>query len=222
MDADGSADGSGRGLQSEKVYARLRRDITGQRLPQGTVLLEASLSEDYGASRTPVREALFRLHQEGFVERVGRRLFVKDFSFAEVQELYQMREALEKMAVRLCIERATDAELDRVAEQFPLYETFDIETEYEAFNEHANLFHRSIAALCGNAMIHRALDAIHDKVLAINARYWRQGNKVEDARSGHAGILQAIRDRDVLVAEAAVRVHIQTVVTLYRQGSGGA
>lgn len=223
-----TADGAAAGpplRQSSKVYDELRRDITGCRLRRGTPLQEAALSERYGASRTPVREALLRLQEEGFVERIGRRLVVKEFSFAEVQELYEMREALEKMAVRLCIERASDRDLDELERQLDAYHDFDPVTDYAAFNEHANRFHRSIAALSGNAMIQKELEAVHDKVLAVNVRYWGQGDMRDEARRGHLTILQALRDRDILVAEAAVRVHIRGVIKLYRQHNrpdGGA
>ncbi len=203
-------------LQSRRVYDGLRRDISAQRLLPGTVLQEAALSEQFEASRTPVREALFRLHQEGFIEKVGRQLRVKAFSLAEVEELYQLREALEKMAVRLCIDRASDASLDEIQAQLERYTEFDVDADYEAFNEYANQFHRSIVALCGNSMIQAQLAAIYDKVLVINSRYWRVGNTVEDAQRDHAYILRAIRNRDVVVAEAATRAHIQGIVTLYR------
>lgn len=206
-------------LQSQKVYEQLRRDITGQRLKPGESLHEASLSERYEASRTPVREALFRLRQEGFIEKSGRQLHVKEFTFPEVEELYQLREGLEKMAVRLCIERASNAELDEIQAQLDSYHEFDVENDYESFNEHANLFHRSVSALCGNIMIQKQLEAIHDKALAINARYWRVGNSVDEAYNEHGYILRAIRERDVTVAEAAIRAHIQGIVRLYRQSN---
>ncbi len=213
---------SGRGdrtLQSQKVYDRLRRDISARRMLPGAVLNEATLSERYEASRTPVREALFRLEQEGFLEKVGRQLRVKEFTFADVEELYQLREGLEKMAARLCVERASEADLDALESQLEAYSTYDLASQYDIFNEHANLFHRSIANLCGNRMIRDQLLAIYDKVLVISARFYERGHSVEDAQREHAMILRALRERDVTLAEAAVRFHIQGVVSLYRQSN---
>lgn len=216
MDEGGTGD---RTLQSQKVYDRLRRDISARRLLPGAVLNEAILSERYDASRTPVREALFKLAQEGFLERVGRQLRVKEFTFADVEELYQLREGLEKMAARLCVERASEADLDALERQLEAYSRYDLASQYEAFNDHANLFHRSLAHLCGNRMIREQLLAIHDKVLVISARYYERGHTVEEARREHAMILRALRERDTTLAEAAVRYHIQGIISLYRQSN---
>jgi DNA-binding GntR family transcriptional regulator len=209
----------GRRLRSQEVYDRMRRDITAQRLSPGSVLHEATLGERYEASRTPVREALFRLQQEGFLVRIGRQLRVKEFTFQDVEELYQLREGLEKMAVRLCIERATDLELRDLERQVDLYTSFDPETDTEAFNEHANEFHRSIARLSGNRMICEALIGIHDRVLVISARWWARAHSFEEAQREHGMILRALWERDVTLAEAAIRFHIQGVIGLYRQGN---
>jgi GntR family transcriptional regulator, rspAB operon transcriptional repressor len=208
-----------RRLRSQEVYDRLRRDIIAQRLVPGSALHEAVLSERYEASRTPVREAMLRLQQEGFLNRVGRQLRVKEFTFADVEELYQLREALEKMAVRLCIERAADSDLQEVETQLDSYTSFDPETDTELFNEHANQFHRSIARLSGNRAICNSLEGIHDRVLVISARWWDRAHSFEEAQREHGYILKAIWDRDVTLAEAAIRFHIQKVIGLYRQGN---
>lgn len=209
----------GHQLHSRRVYDLLRRDISGRRLRPGTLLNEANLSEIYKTSRTPLREALFRLHQDGFLERVGRKLRVKMFSFAEIEELYQVREALEKAAARLCVERASEAGLDELTRQLELYRALDPEDGYEALNEQANAFHRAIARISGNTLIHRQLESIHDKVLVISERYWSQSHSFEEAYREHRSIHDAIRSRDVTLAEAAVRAHIQGVIALYRQAN---
>jgi DNA-binding GntR family transcriptional regulator len=209
-----------RKLQSERVYEQLRRDIAAQRLAPDTVLHEAELGESYNASRTPVREALFRLQEDGFLYKVGRHLRVRSFCYADVEELYQMREALEKMAARLCIERAGDAELAEVERQLEAYGDFDAVTDYDALNQHANQFHRTIARLSGNHTIFKALESFHDKALVLNFRYWTQEHSWQDAQREHGMILHAIQARDVTLAEAAVRHHIQGVLTLYRRSNG--
>lgn len=215
----GAAEATARKLHSQRVYDLLRRDISARRLGPGSVLNEAEASERYETSRTPLREALFRLHQEGFLEKVGRQLRVKEFTFADVEALYQIREALEKMAVRLCVERASDAGLQEIVRQVELYRALDPETDYEVVNEQANAFHRAIARACGNRQIEEQLEAIHDKVLVISDRYWELSHSFEQAYREHSVILDAILSRDVTVAEAAVRAHIQGVIKLYRQAN---
>jgi GntR family transcriptional regulator of vanillate catabolism len=202
-------------LQSQRIYDRLRHDIAGQRLQPGTVLNEIALAEDMEASRTPLREALTRLRQQGFLERKGRQLAVKSFTLADVRDLYQLREALERIAIVLCVERASDADLLEIGEQLERYGDFDIERDYAAFNEYANQFHRSLADICGNPMIRDQLYAIHDKVLVVNARFWRKPRSADEAYEGHRFLLHAIQKRDGILAEAAMRAHIREVVDLY-------
>lgn len=84
----------------------------------------------------------------------------------------------------------------------------------------ATVSHHSLPALCGNTAIHRLLEAIHNKVLAIKALYWHSGNKAEKAPKGREGILRAIRGRDVLVAKAQLRIHVRQAVALLRPQDG--
>jgi len=207
-----------RELRSHTVYAQLRQTISQGELPPGQVLLEAALSERYDASRTPVREALFRLEQEGFVEKVGRQLRVKEFTYPEIEELYQYREGLEKMVVRLCIERCSDAELRELEQEVGSYGS-SYPPDHEFFNQHASSFHRKLAELSGNRTIHDSLMAIHDKVMMISYRLLSAPHYFQEAMDEHGLVLKAIKDRDVTIAEAAVRMHIQGVIQTFRRAN---
>jgi DNA-binding GntR family transcriptional regulator len=206
--------------RSRDVYWTLRKEIGQLHLPPGSVLNEAELGERYMASRTPVREALFRLEQDGFLERHGRKLKVRDFTLTEIEDLYQIREALEKMIARLCIERASDEELQALQLQVLDYDVQYRTQPYERYVEIANNFHWALAKLSRNGPIMDHLISVSEKVNIVTLRYMKQlppsNPKVE-----HLSILQAIIDRDVLVAEAAVRAHIQKVIKLFRQQAGG-
>ena len=207
-------------LLGDELYHRIKSDILSRKLEQGIPLNEALLGQQYAGSRTPVRQALLRLQQEGFVEKSGRILCVRSFTFEAVRELYELREALEKMTVRLCIERATNAELEALAQELDAYDQFDLAVRREAFNRHANGFHRSLARLARNETLRRQLDHMLDLVLMVNARWFLEGT-VEGARQGHAVILEAIMQRDVTVAEAAMRTHIMRITRLFAQQTLG-
>lgn len=96
MGAKRTADSASALSRGQELYQRMRADIGLLRLKAGTALIEQELSDRYAASRTPVREALFRLEQDGFVSRQGRQLYVRTFGIADIEDLYQIREALEK------------------------------------------------------------------------------------------------------------------------------
>lgn len=202
------------------MYWTLRKEIGQLHLPPGSVLNEAELGERYMASRTPVREALFRLEQDGFLERQGRKLKVRNFTLTEIEDLYQIREALEKMVARLCIERASDAELQELQKQVLDYDQQYRTQPYERYVEIANNFHWTLAKLCRNIPITEQLISISEKINLVTFRYMRQ---LPPSNPGveHLSILQAIMDRDVLVAEAAVRAHIQKVIKIFRLQANG-
>jgi DNA-binding transcriptional regulator YhcF (GntR family) len=96
----------------ERVYDHLRDEIMGDRLPPGTELSEVALSKELAVSRGPIREAMGRLAAEGLVTvRPRRGAEVRAITPAELIDSYQVREALEVLAVRLAVHRISDAEL---------------------------------------------------------------------------------------------------------------
>src|SRR5438552_4302674 len=97
----------------QRVHERLREQILSGELEPGTELAEVALSEQLGVSRGPVREALGRLASEGLViVRPRRGAVVRSLSTEEFLELYQVREALEMMAVKLAVPRLTAEDID--------------------------------------------------------------------------------------------------------------
>ena len=96
----------------ETTYEKLREGIVSGEYPPGTHLVETALAETLGVSRTPIREALSRLQQDGLVERGSRGLQVRQRSSAEILEIFEVRIVLEGTAAKLAAERHT--EVDRI------------------------------------------------------------------------------------------------------------
>ena len=101
--------------QTVLLYDRLRSAILSLDLAPGERLTERGLEASFDASRTPVRAALGRLDTEGLVQRDGRGWIVSPIDLAEIGALAELREAVEGAAVRLAVQRATDAEIAAVA-----------------------------------------------------------------------------------------------------------
>src|SRR5713226_177425 len=98
---------------SQRAHTFLREEILSNRLPPGTELQEVALSQQLGVSRGPIREALGRLASEGLVTvRPRRGALVRSLSKEEFLELYQVREALEVMAVKLAVPRLRAEDFD--------------------------------------------------------------------------------------------------------------
>ncbi|GGE28076.1 GntR family transcriptional regulator [Agaricicola taiwanensis] len=202
--------------RGELVYEDLKKRIISLKIEPGTPLQEAEITKAYDASRTPVREALARLSHEGFLVRWGRGYRIRSFSPLEVKELYEVREALEKMAVRLTIETSSPEKIKTIETQLEHYQSFIESNDINAFNLHANSFHMTIAQLSGNQNLLEQLTTIHEKVRLISARYLLRSESIQNAFLEHSRIYNAILRGDVVVAEAAMREHIQEVIEFFR------
>src|SRR5438132_4332567 len=135
----------------ERVHAHLREEIVSNRLAPGTELQEVALSEQLGVSRGPIREAIGRLAAEGLVTvRPRRGAVVRSLSKDEFLEAYQVREALEWMAVRLAVPRLGEedlASLQRLIDEMEEHATRD---EVDQFFEVNAAFHSYLVARSGN------------------------------------------------------------------------
>jgi DNA-binding GntR family transcriptional regulator len=204
----------------KRLYSDIKADLLSLHLPPGTELQEQELAQRYGGSRTPVREALSRLMADGLVERVGRAYRARQFLPLEVRDVYEMREALEEMTVRLCTERAEEADLaalDRLLEEQQRAIWND---DRLGFSEKDSAFHASIARAGRNALLASQVSLLQDQIRIIRARELDRALGRETALADHRRILDAMRRREVAVAQAEMRSHIRQVMTLFDEPPG--
>lgn len=193
------------------AYDALKRAITGMDIygsDREIRLDERQLSQDLGVSRTPIREALTVLEQEGFVRSVPRRgIFVIRKSKREIIELIQVWAALESMAARLAADRASDAELAGLSRIFSDFETEEPSEHVHEYSEANIRFHQTIIRLGGCALIGEMTENLFLHMRAIRAVSVRQSDRAVQSKADHEGIIQALEARDAAAAEAAVRDH---------------
>src|SRR5580704_17026103 len=136
---------------SQRVYEHLRHEILADHLLPGTELSEVALSKELAISRGPSREAMGRLAAEGLITmRPRRRAEVRSLTPQELIDAYQVREALEVMAVRLAIPRVTEADLSRVEELIDLMAEHSAEGAVREFFAANVSFHELLCELSGN------------------------------------------------------------------------
>ena len=154
---------------------------------------ERQLSQDLGVSRTPIREALTVLEQEGFVRAVPRRgIFVVRKSKAEIIDMITVWAALESMAARLAAVRASDAQLASLRDMF---HDFEEEAPAGHMNEYSNAnirFHQTIIQLGGCAMIAELTENLFIHIRGIRAVSIRQENRAERSLQEHRAIIAAL------------------------------
>jgi len=198
----------------DQVYAKLREAISAMDIystPDPPRLDERRLAEELGVSRTPVREALSRLEQEGFVKNIPRRgSFVVRKNKRQVLEVVCVWAALESMAARLATEVASDEEIGRLRS---LYSTFDDEEEARAhINEYSDTnidFHQSIIAMSQCELIKTMSDSLFLHMRAIRAQALKDidHHRSDQSVIDHMRIIEALEERDADRVERLVREH---------------
>lgn len=196
----------------ERVYAAIRAAITESNLYEleenDLRLDERELAARLGCSRTPVREALVRLEQEGLVIGVPRRGYaIARKTKAELIDLIVVWAALEGMAARLVTLHATD---EAVSSLRAIFARFDGERIAAKLDEYslANLrFHQRIMELSGNEALSRTADGLLIHVRSIRHRTITESRRFERSLVDHMHIIEAIERRDPDLAERLVRDH---------------
>lgn len=188
----------------EQVRERLREDILSGELAPGTVLSETAMAVSLGVSRGPIREALGRLASEGLVSITPRRgAVVSQLTRAEFIDSYQVREALETLAIRLAVPRLEIADLELLR---ALHERMIKHAEADqvnAFFDANASFHEAIV----NASSNRKLSEMYRLLLDQTGRYLARSlalrGSLDKSIAEHSAILEAVEAGD---AEAAARL----------------
>jgi DNA-binding GntR family transcriptional regulator len=199
--------------RAEEVYTQLKKDIADFRLVPGDRFSEHDICNRLAVSRTPVRQALFRLQQEGLVEvmfRSGWR--VLPFDFDKFDQLYDLRMVLETTAAqRLCLQAAADASplLDGLKERWLVTagERSSDATEVAAWDE---AFHETLVEAAGNAEMARVHHEVTERIRIIRRLDFLKQMRIDATYDEHAKILRAIIARKADRAELLLRSHIQS------------
>lgn len=200
-------------LQSlaNQAYAAIRKDLLTCALDPGSRIAQAQLVERYKFGITPVREALKRLEQEGYVQSIPRfGYLITPITLQDVEDLYDLRMILETSSVRRAIERTTDRQIAELCEHANFTYTFKDPESYLEFLDHNIEFHVSIALASGN----RKLAEIIAGVLSAMTRIFNLGldlrDSAEEMRQEHLNLTGAIARRDLDAARQIVEDQISS------------
>jgi DNA-binding GntR family transcriptional regulator len=202
---------SGTSLANE-AFGKLVEAITSGEFEPGERLSEAELARQLGISRGPLREALGRLEGRLVTRtpRIGVRVI--EFSRADLEQLFFVREALEGMAARLAAEKMTDAELDAVSELLSQHANQPALAAGEAYLQRSKDedFHFAIARAARCERIEQLLlDEVYYQLRIHRLRSSTRPGRAHAALSEHRDILAALQARNPDQAEEAMRRHIR-------------
>ncbi len=197
----------------DQVYSILREAVSNMDIystPEPPRLDERKLAEELGVSRTPVREALSRLEQEGFVRNIPRRgTFVVRKTKKEVLEVVYVWAALESMAARLAVECASDCDIGELRARFA---TFDDEEARAHINEYSDTnieFHQTLIGLSDCDLIKTLADSLflHMRAIRVQALKDIEHHRSDQSVIDHMRIIEALEARDADRVERLVREH---------------
>ena len=165
--AAADADGAALDVLVQSVYASIKDAIFTNRLRPGNKLTHQALAETFGVSRTPVRESLERLYQEGYVTRIANRgYFVAEIDAHEVRELYETRHALENWVMRRLSETGLSARgAKRLADINARYKQLCQERLSHERLQVDREFHVALAEEAGNSHLARTLASVFDRLI---------------------------------------------------------
>lgn len=193
----------------DSVYGSIRRWILIGRLKQGERLIETNLAEELGVSRTPVREAIRRLVQEGFLElKPNNGTRVRRVSPSEIISTYQVREVLESFSAREAAFHATNRDVQRLEKLVERMKRLDPIRDSLAHVEQDLAFHAAVANISRNRVLIDLQDSLHGRILQVQSVI-RKLDPTDAASKHHEQIVHAIRRNDVLEAEQLMRTHLQ-------------
>lgn len=172
----------------------------------GDRLVESELADQFGVSRTPIREALQRLETQSLLVRDGRSLIVAELDHNQMAELYVVRGALEGLAARLAARQATDEEI-RVLQD--MVEADNALVDNPAALARANRrFHTQIHLASHNRFLVQQLDLVHRSMALMATTSLAIEGRGVIAQAEHAKIIECIANRDEDGADSALRQHI--------------
>lgn len=192
---------------------RLRQAIVDGHLKPNQRLVESQIAQELGMSRTPVREALKQLELIGYVTTLTTGgVIVANHSPSQIRNMYEIREGLEAMGMRLACQRATEEQIERAQEyhnrSFEVVRNQDI----DQFIKLNSAFHGELLACSGNEQLSSLVELLRNQFFDRRVAQLLTFREWQDVLNQHGQILEAVRQRKAHLAEQAVRRHVKTVL----------
>lgn len=203
----------------DEVYLRLRSAIVKGHFSAGERFVERALTQRLQVSRTPIREAIKRLEQEGLVVCYPHRgCFVRSPSFDEARQAYEMRRVAEGVAGELAAMRSTDAELKTIQELVGATRVRLEAGDREELLLRNDDFHRLQVLGAKNTFLEQHLKTVWAYVDLVRSRWWMEADRAEATQREHEAIVEALLARDPVVARERNVAHVDNAWKVVEAG----
>lgn len=193
----------------EVVFETLREAIISGILKPGERLMEVQLAEELGVSRTPVREAIRKLELEGFVVMIPRKgAYVSDISFKDINDIFEIRGALEMLAAGLACERITEEELENLerllVQKWDCLEKDDVKGMIEIDTQ----FHEALYRASRNDRLVQIISNLREQIQRFRSTSLASPGRMREAWEEHKKVVEAISERNIPLAQQLAAEHI--------------
>ncbi len=205
-----AADPDARSTLAGQVYARLKAELHDFRWVPGDRFSEAEVGARLGVSRTPVREALFRLRNEGFLEVESKTgWFVKPIDFDKLEQLYDLRIVLESASLARLVQRSDEPPQLQALKAFWLVPAAERLADGRRVGAMDELFHAQLVAAAGNAEMARVHQDVTERIRIVRQLDFTRGDRIEATYVEHGKILRAVMQRKADQAQLLLKSHIE-------------
>ena len=208
----------------QRAYQELRDAIISGAIPSGTLLSEQQIARQLNVSRTPVREALAILEDQGLVEvRRGVGAFVRPLSYQDICHIFEVRLSLEVLAVRSALYHITPADIQELRESFlDLLDRYENHREVspQEFTQMDFRLHDLIVDRCENPYVRRFMATVHANVKRLQVLSCSRLGDRRESTQQHLELLQLLEQRNLPALEEALRKHITWSFQCFRREDG--
>ncbi len=196
----------------ERVYEILKKTIIFQEIPPGNKIDEESLARTLGVSRTPIRESLCRLENEGIVKIIPRRgAFVVKHSKERIIEILLVREVLEGFAARLAVDHMDERTIEEMKSLFKGFSESNIRDRSKDYAQADLEFHTRIVKKSKNDFLISLMNILNDHIQMLRLRTVAIKGRAERSLSEHVRIIEALEKGNPSSAESLMRRHIRNI-----------
>ncbi len=196
----------------DRVYEILKKSILFQEIPPGEKIDEEGIAKQLGVSRTPIRETLCRLENEGIVKIVPRRgAFVVKHSKDKINEILIVREALEGLAARLAVDHMNGQILEQMKTLLRGFSEANIRDRALEYVQADLEFHGLIIKASRNDLLMNMMNTLNDHVQMLRLQTAALEGRPEQSLVEHLDIIDALEKKDPSSAESLMRKHIRNV-----------
>ena len=191
------------------VFNTLREAILKGDLKPGERLMELQLASNLGVSRTPIREAIRMLEQEGLAVTTPRKgAEVAKMTLKDMEDVLEIRDALDELAVRIACQKITDEQLKQLEDVKELFEKNTQTNNVKNIAEADVSFHDVIYEATGNPKLVTLLNNLREQVYRYRVEYIKDPKNYPTLIAEHEAILDSLKNRDVKNAVEAMHVHV--------------